>query len=119
MFNFGTDMANLGYATLIQQYSYKQGCEVEGLGVAYFISELEYFFKFDEVRVANRRRFFRFGKVGNRIPYGIWRLRFTLNYIFTFYLYVRSLDLEKCDGGTVQRQAITPDCSYRYQDLAV
>ena len=63
------------------------------------------FFKFDEVGVANRSRFFRFAKVGDRILYCIRRLRFMLNY-FTFYLYIYPLDLQECNGGAIHRHPI-------------
>ena len=45
------------------------------------------FFRSDEIEVANRSRFFRFGEIGNRIPCCIWRLRFTLDY-FTFLHFI-------------------------------
>ena len=52
-------------ATPTQRYSYKVVC---GVGVPEVL-------------------FFRFDEVGNRIPYWIWRLRFTLNY-FTFLHFI-------------------------------
>ena len=62
-----------------QQYSYKQVC---GVGVPGVVLDRSWntFFRIDKVGVTNRSRFFRFGEVGDRISYSIWRLRFILNY---------------------------------------
>ena len=66
------------------------------------------FFRFNEVGVANRSRFFRFGVDGNRILHCIWKPLFTLNY-FTFLRFKSifcPLDSQECDEGAVHRQAI-------------
>ena len=60
------------------------------------------FFRFHEVGVANRSQFFRFGKVENRIPFCIWRIRFMQNY-FTFHIYICPLDSQERDGGAIHR----------------
>ena len=67
------------------------------------------FFRFDEVGVATRSQFFKFGEVENRHRYCFERHRFTLSY-FTFlhfHLYIFLLSGRKAREELYVGQAIT------------